>query len=707
MEQDKNKRLDELFKQAKNEPSKVSFEKTKEQFLSSVGNQNVTTKGIDITKFFNLKLIIMITSIITTIALVLIFKPTSTTKTVEKTNTNTNHLIPTKLVVANEKQVITEYLRKVDKLTPKSIGLNQEKEQTLLIPADSLKRYKKLLVQSTRISELLDSGYEFPKLTQEEIIANNNQKVKMLKQLLKFDKNKYVLIPCGTMEVKGKNVSLYSFYIQNTEVSVLEYRTFLFDLLIQGRKEDFLLAKPDQKLWINNAKAKSYPLPYFWSMEKYYISHPAYNRYPINNISREAANMYCKWLTKEANLINLNKKKELQNDVRLPNDVEWMYAASSGGKYNTYSWGSNSLQNNKDCYMANYKHPANINSKSRECYIKDLYVRTPSSILGKQYITTPVYSYEPNEFGLYCMNGNVAEMVYYEDENQLPGTKGGSWTSIEQELQILDENERFKGQTNPSVDIGFRPVISYFNKLINPIGTVKIKDNIYMDETEVTNFNWREYVMWLEKKHGKTSVAYKNALPDNLVWKEKESYNEPYTQYYYSHPAYNDYPVVGISYEQAVQYCKWRTERVKELFKTKALTDKKNVYPTNFEYRLPTKKEWEAAANIGYSEKTKKQLDTKYKGQLLANLKRNKEDNVVVAGTAPNNADITAPVKSYWSNAAGCYNLIGNVAEMINQQGLAKGGSWINNPNEIFIEKEIAYTKPTAWLGFRCVAEIK
>ena len=44
---------------------------------------------------------------------------------------------------------------------------------------------------------------------------------------------------------------------------------------------------------------------------------------------------------------------------------------------------------------------------------------------------------------------------------------------------------------------------------------------------------------------------------------------------------------------------------------------------------------------------------------------------------------------------------------MINQQGLAKGGSWINDPNEISIEKEITYTKPTAWLGFRCVAEIK
>ena len=80
---------------------------------------------------------------------------------------------------------------------------------------------------------------------------------------------------------------------------------------------------------------------------------------------------------------------------------------------------------------------------------------------------------------------------------------------------------------------------------------------------------------------------------------------------------------------------------------------------------------------------------------------------MVVAGKPTQNVDITAPVKSYWPNAAGCYNLIGNVSEMTNQKGIAKGGSWINNPNEITVEKEISYTKPTAWLGFRCVAELK
>jgi len=693
MEQDKNKRLDELFKQAKNEPSKVSFEETKGQFLSSVGNQHVATKGIDIAKLFNLKLIIMITSIIATVALVLVLKPTNTTKAIEKVNIN--YSTPTKLVVANEKQVlqeqqqvITEYLRKVDRITPDGLALNQEKEQILLIPADSLKRYKKLLVQSARITELLDTAYQFPILTPEEILANNKQKVKMFGkkkqqkvkngQWYQPDPEGFLFIPMDTTK------RTHAFYIKRTEVSNLEYRTFLFDLLIQNRKEEFLKAKPDQAMWV-----KEYPNAFNQPMQDNYFSHPAYNDYPVVAISREGAELFCKWMTEELNVMfNLN----LVNNFRLPSSDEWEFAAKGGLVNQPYPWGGPYLRNSKGCFLANF-YP-----------IKDNYTADGSLHTAK------VDSYNPNDYGLYCMSGNVAEMVYYEDENNLPGTRGGSWSSIGQELQIVEGNDRFKGRTEPSVNVGFRPVMTYLgraNAQINPSGTVKIKGNIYIDKTEVSNFDWREYVMWLEKTYGKTAMEYRNALPDTLVWKEKESFNEPYTQYYYSHPAYNDYPVVGISYEQAVQYCKWRTERVKELFETKMLTDKKNVYPTNFEYRLPTKEEWEAAAKIGYSEKIQQQLNTKYKGQLLANLKRNTEDNVVVAGNLAQNADIIAPVKSYWPNAAGCYNLIGNVAEMINQQGLAKGGSWMNEPSEVYIEKDLTYTKPTAWLGFRCVAEIK
>jgi len=685
MENDTNKKLNELFNKAKNEPSKVSYEETKEQFLNTLSGQNNATKGRDFTQFFNLKLIIMIASIITTIALVLVFKPNTTTKTVTKVKTentsNTTLLIETEqLVLKEQQQVVTEYLQKVDRLTSPTILLSQEKEARLLIPADSLKRYEKALVESVRITELLDTAYQFPRLTPEEIAANNKQKAKMVKQLDKLDKKQYAFIPAGTFKTDDKNWSVQAYYMQTTEVTNLEYRTFLFDLLINDHKEAFLAAKPDQSRWV-----KDYPYSFNKPMEEHYFSHAAYNEYPVLAISRKGAEMYCVWLTEEVN--KQRKKGEFINDVRLPSNYEWMYAASGGKDNQPYPWGGAYLKNSKGCYLANYQ-PIKGNFKEDGAFH-----------------TTKVDSYIPNDYGLYCMSGNVAEMVFYENENQLPGTKGGSWTSLSADIQI-NGPDKFKGVINPSVDIGFRPVISYFDKMINPPGTVRINNQMYMDETETTNFNWQEYVMWIEKTHGKTSNEYKNSLPDTTVWNSKESLNEPYVKYYYSHPAYRDYPVVGVSYEQAIAFCKWRTDRVREWFKTKELTDKKNIYPSNFEYRLPTKEEWEKAANIGYSLKTQQLLDTKHNGQVLSNLKRSAENNIGVASNLKDNTDVTAPVKSYWPNAVGCYNLIGNVAEMTNQKGIAKGGSWINSPNEISIEKEFTYTKPSVWLGFRCVAEI-
>jgi formylglycine-generating enzyme required for sulfatase activity len=68
-------------------------------------------------------------------------------------------------------------------------------------------------------------------------------------------------------------------------------------------------------------------------------------------------------------------------------------------------------------------------------------------------------------------------------------------------------------------------------------------------------------------------------------------------------------------------------------------------------------------------------------------------------------ADITSPVKSYFPNKIGVYNLIGNVAEMISEEGIAKGGSWINKPEEVSVTEDFHYTKPSDWLGFRCVCE--
>ncbi|PJB13854.1 MAG: hypothetical protein CO118_11605, partial [Flavobacteriales bacterium CG_4_9_14_3_um_filter_32_8] len=286
------------------------------------------------------------------------------------------------------------------------------------------------------------------------IKTNNKQKEKMIKFLAKYrskkihsfndiDEKKYAYIPMGTYidaDVDGeklineKEVKLQAFYMQKTEVSNLEYRTFLFDLLIQNRKEDFLKAKPDQQQWTN-------PNSYSPAMAEYYFSHPAYNDFPVNNIRREGAEMYCKWLTEERNKLD---REKMVNDVRLPTVYEWKYAASSGGKYFPYPWGGPYARNSNGYFLANF------------------YPMKDSSGFDNADILAPVTSYNPNDFGLYNMSGNVAEMVVYPKENNLPGTKGGSWMSIGYEIQI-NGSDNFKGITSPNVNIGFRPVITFLS----------------------------------------------------------------------------------------------------------------------------------------------------------------------------------------------------------------------------------------------------
>lgn len=88
--------------------------------------------------------------------------------------------------------------------------------------------------------------------------------------------------------------------------------------------------------------------------------------------------------------------------------------------------------------------------------------------------------------------------------------------------------------------------------------------SFYMDETEVSNADWLEYLQWLNHSFPDDRELYYNAIPDTLVWRSPLSYNEPYVDLYLRHPAYQDYPVVGVTWEQAQAYSAWRTDRVNE-----------------------------------------------------------------------------------------------------------------------------------------------
>jgi gliding motility-associated lipoprotein GldJ len=92
--------------------------------------------------------------------------------------------------------------------------------------------------------------------------------------------------------------------------------------------------------------------------------------------------------------------------------------------------------------------------------------------------------------------------------------------------------------------------------------------SFYIDRTEVANVHYREYLYWLNRVFDPSDPVnvpiIEAAMPDTLVWRSELSYNEPLVEFYFRHPGFNDYPVVGVTWRQATDFALWRSDRVNE-----------------------------------------------------------------------------------------------------------------------------------------------
>lgn len=258
------------------------------------------------------------------------------------------------------------------------------------------------------------------------------------------------------------------------------------------------------------------------------------------------------------------------------------------------------------------------------------------------------------------------------------------------------------------------------DSIIVPPNGILIADNVFLDDSEVMNVNYLEYLHFLAQDSSEQAII--KAYPDTSIFgtkhlnhllKHKSNYykkkggkriplsvihhdehkHEPSQKHhwwnYFSYTGTKHNPVVGVSYEQAMAYCVWRSLFITHLYNNviqkKAKYKKLNNTYVQFEFSLPDIETWEKACkddtyNSSYSYHVAKPNSPKHEH--------------------PNAAFDNTP------NSAGFYNLIGNVAEMTSTKGTAKGGSFLQTSEECNPSNNLTYSKPERWLGFRCVCKV-
>ncbi|MEM6395730.1 MAG: SUMF1/EgtB/PvdO family nonheme iron enzyme [Bacteroidota bacterium] len=271
----------------------------------------------------------------------------------------------------------------------------------------------------------------------------------------------YKYIPNGTLKLDMDDdpKTVRGFFMSETEVSNAEYQLFLEDLLRQRLFEYLDSSAVNEVNWIEYVPEELRG-EYQEIISRF--GDPVGSENPVVNMTRRGAELYAIWL---AQAFNSDPKRAGEKKVRfrLPTKEEWQYAAMGGKNHAIYPWGGRYFRNRQGCYLANFNtllddgnteyNYSSTQAPEESVSKKQLDIMSKSNgCPDGAWLTTKVDSYFPNDYGLYNMSGNAAELI------SEPGkTMGGSWLDASYYMQIGSENK----QEASHQSVGFRLIMEY------------------------------------------------------------------------------------------------------------------------------------------------------------------------------------------------------------------------------------------------------
>ncbi len=249
-------------------------------------------------------------------------------------------------------------------------------------------------------------------------------------------------------------------------------------------------------------------------------------------------------------------------------------------------------------------------------------------------------------------------------------------------------------------------------------GMIQIDTNFYVDQFETTNYNWLEYMYWVKRIFGDASPEYLATIPTTKLWLDEEKCLSEFAEYYFVNPHYQNYPLVGVTQQQAEKFCKWRSDRVFEYMlicekqiKFQPDQDASNYFsienyfsgkytnsPPNWrynffpEFELPTLEQWQKIMHytVDQNEKIRQKKKKATTNSWI-------QIQPCLADTVANNP--TVPVDR-WYRKTQIAHLSGNVSEWLKEVNQFIGTSWKDSKNQAPNESRV-HIGPSTSIGFR------